>query len=1367
MARRRKKQSRRPAQKKRRAQEKRPAPQSAEQAPAAVPAEQLEEPQAVAAPAAGSERQEGLPVVGVGASAGGLDALKRFLTAMPGDTGIAFVLIPHLDPTHQSLMVELLGRHTPMPVVEAKEGMPVQANRVYIIPPNKYMTISGGVLRLTGPVERRGLTTIDLFLRSLAQDQQEKAICVIMTGTGASGTLGLKAVKANGGMAMVQDPKTAEYDRMPQSAIATGLADYILPVEGMPEALVKYVQHFCVNGRKPTLEEPDVSDLLTRVLALLQARTKFDFRCYRKAMLLRRVQRRMGLNHVDQMGTYFEFLRAHPEEVRQLAKDLLISVTSFFRDPEAFRALETQVIEPLVRSKEADEPLRVWVPSCATGEEAYSLAILLLEQLAAQQKNCRLQIFATEVDEKALEVARQGIYPESIAADIAQERLARYFTIVDEQNYQVSKPLREGVTFAAQNLIGDAPFTKLDLISCRNVLIYLEPEVQKKVISLLHFSLNQGGYLFLGPSETIGRQVDLFEPVSKKWRIYRRIGSHRPEHVDFPIVPARQPRSPLKHLAEPAATRPVSLAELTQHILLAEFAPAAVLINRKCEVLYFFGPTSNYLELPTGEPTQELMMMAREGLRTKLRAAIHKAIRDAAPVVVTDVHVKRNGGYCPVKMTVKTVQAPKTAEGLLLITFAEMPALPSAPSAQPAPVETAADELAVHQLEFELKATREDLQSTIEEMESSNEELKAANEEVMSMNEELQSANEELETSKEELQSLNEELNTVNNELREKVDELDAANSDMANLLNCTDIGTVFLDQALRIKRFTPAAVNVFNLIASDLGRPIGDITSKLSDGDLLRDAEHVLRHFRPREKEIQTAGGWYLRRITPYRTSAKRIEGVVITCVDISQWKRAERALGESEQRARAVFENAAVGLSQISLEGRYLDVNPQLCQMLGYEREEMMQLSVAQVTHPDDLAAEASLLRSLLEGHLSAYVIEKRYLSKRGEPLWVRVTSSLAGSSKDRYRVSVIEDIASLRRSEVDLKHLNESLEYQVAERTRDVRDREARLTAILNSPDDAIITIDQRGIIESVNRAAERMFGYTAADMLGQNVTLLMPPPYDEEHDGYLANYRRTGIKKIIGISREVMARRKDGTDFPVDLAVSEIPHLKMFTGILRDITERKRLEREVLEIAALEQRRIGQDLHDSVGQELTALRMLAGDLVESLKEESSKQTDLAGQISDALQRTLLAVRTINRGLIPVQVDSEGLMSALADLAERTHKQSKVACTFRCPEPVPIEDNVTATHLYLIAQEAVTNALKHGNPKNIGISLETKGKLVILRIQDDGVGLPAQLSARKGLGLYIMRNRAGLIGARLITHPVEPSGTLVTCVLTGDKP
>jgi two-component system CheB/CheR fusion protein len=1431
--------------------------------------EEVSSPPAEAAPGESRPEQARPPVAGIGASAGGLDAFKKLFAAMPPDSGVAFVLVPHLDPAHESLMVELLARHTTMPVVEAQNDMPVEANHVYIIPPNKYMTILGGVLRLTGPVERRtSQTSIDLFLRSLADDQQQRSICIILSGTGSHGTLGLKAVKAAGGMAMVQDPATAEYERMPQSAIATGLADYVLPAEHMPDALVKYVRHAYVNGGTHIKAAPEAADQLTQVLALLRTRGKLDFRAYREKMLTRRIERRMGLNHLDNIPDYVAFLRGHPDEVKLLVKDLFISVTSFFRDPEAFQQMATQVIAPLVVSKEVDAVIRVWVPGCATGEEPYSVAMLLLEQLAAAHKSCRVQIFATDVDEDALAVARQGLYPESIATDVSPERLARFFTRVDDQTYQVNKQVRECVTFAAQNLISDAPFTKLDLISCRNLLIYLEPDVQKKVVTLFHFALHEGGGLFLGSSETIGRQIDLFEPLSKKWRTYRRIGPTRPERVDFPIIATTEVHGPGRHPAEAAGVQPPNFAEVAQRLLLEQFAPAAVLINRKYEIFYYFGPCAQYLELPTGQPTHDLSLMAREGLRTKLRGAVHRAIRDNQSVVLTAVQVKRNGSHHPVRVTVRPVQTPKAAEGLLLVTFEDEPASPK-PSSPPGPQRQmeAGDESSLRQLEDELKATREDLQSTIEELESANEELKASNEEVMSMNEELQSANEELETSKEELQSLNEELDTLNNQLQDKVEELEKANNDMTNLLNCTDIATVFLDAAFRIKLFTPHTTRLFNLIASDVGRSLGDITPRFSDPELLGDARQVLRQLVPREKEVSTAEGlWWIRRIMPYRTRDNHIDGVVITFVDITERKRAADVV---VRRLAAIVESSADAIFSKDLDGTIRTWNPGAERLYGYTRDEAVGRSI-ELLVPKDRADEFATIMSRLRRGEYIEQLETERVRKDGQRVAVALTVSPVRDSEGKVvSASVIgRDITDRKRAEEALRASEERLRRMMenarigiafgdsqgrivqANRTmlelvgwseEDLQagrlncrticrpedsdqdrwamtqlatvgrvgpaekvllradgmevpvlisafqlegdqeenvtfvvdltpqkrveeallDREARLRAILDTAADAIITIDHRGIIQSVNSAAERMFGYSTAEMIGQSVNLLMPSPYREEHDGYLARYLRTGEKHILGTSRETVGRRKDGSIFPTDLMVSEIAHLKLFTGIHRDLTERRQLERDVVEVASLEQRRIGQDLHDTVGQELTALNLLARDLAETLGTDPAHATKLVEQMEQGLQRSQQELRAVLRGLLPVAVDGEGLMAALTDLVSRTQQEGKVTCTFDCPEPVSLADNLTATQLYLIAQEAVHNALKHGKPRNIRISLQAN-HVLFLRVQDDGVGMPTGPPANVGLGLRILRNRAAIIGANLTIESAEPTGVVVTCTL-----
>ncbi len=821
------------------------------------------------------------------------------------------------------------------------------------------------------------------------------------------------------------------------------------------------------------------------------------------------------------------------------------------------------------------------------------------------------------------------------------------------------------------------------------------------------------------------------------------------EAADYSIIPAEL-RATSGRPAEMERPQLPNLAELTRQLLLEQFAPAAVLINRKQEVLYYFGPCTHYLEFPPGQPTHDVIRMAREGLRTRLRRAVQQAIGENERMELADVPVKRNGGYAPVRVTISPVQAPRAAVGLLLITFQEQG---PGPPAQPnhAGSQNAGDDASLRQLEEELRVTQENLESTQEEMESSNEELMSSNEEVLSINEELRSTNQELETSKGELQSLNEELNVVNNQLREKVEEVEKTSNDIANLLDCTDIATVFLDAAFRIQLFTPAASRLFPLSASDAGRPFNDIRPQFSDPDLLADALLVQQQMTPREKEIVTAdGSWWVRRILPYRTRDGRMDGVVITFVDITQRKQAADAV---VRRLAAIVEGSADAIFSKDLDGTILTWNCGAERLYGYSSAEAVGRSL-QLIVPDDRADELATILIRLRRGESIVQLETERLCKDGRRIQVALTiSPLRDSSGKIVSASVIaRDISERKRTEQAL------------------RDREGRLQAILNSATDAIITIDYQGLIRSVNSAAERMFGYAPGELIGQSVKLLMASPYREAHDGYLARYQQTREKHIIGVGREVEARRKDGSIFPTDLAVSEIEDLKLFTGIHRDLTQRKRLEREVVEAASLEQRRIGHDLHDSVAQELTALNLVVKDLAETLASDPAQAAPLVQRLAEGLQRSQQELRTVLHGLLPVAVDREGLMAALSDLADRIQKQGKVACTFDCPQPVALGDNLAATHLYLIGQEAVHNAVKHARARNVRIHLHEAKEGLVLRIDDDGIGMPLPFAPpvreegqnERGLGLRIMQNRAAILGARLTIEPARPSGTVVTCVL-----
>ena len=844
------------------------------------------------------------PVVALGASAGGLDAFKKFFDALPADCGMAFVLIQHLDPTHDSLMVDLLADHTPMKVLQATDGMLLARERVYLIPPGAYLAIEAGTLRLSKPLERRGARMpFDFFLRSLAEECGERAICAILSGTGTDGSLGLKAVKEKGGLVIVQDPEEAAFDGMPRSAINTGGVDLVLAVAEIPQALVRYGRQNYVKDGQGLRAPDDVNEAFADIIDLLAAKTPHDFSLYKPGTLQRRIERRMAMAGLESSTRYLQVLREDSSEREHLAKDLLINVTHFFRDPTAFDLLAETVIAELVRQQSLDRPLRVWVPGCSTGEEAYSITMLFLEQIAAAQRNIKLQVFASDIDADSVAFARNAIYPESIEADVTPARLARFFT-KEDHHYQVVRELREAVIFTGQSLLADAPFSRLDLISCRNVLIYLSAEAQRKILSLFHFALREGGVLFLGSSETVGGVSDRFEPISKKQRIYRHVGRSRPGEVEFPRANSDAVRLPTKGIGQQAAPRRSGFGELSQRTLLEAYAPASVLINAKHEGLYYFGAADRYLKVASGENTRDVLAMAREGLRGKLRSAIQRAKEDQTRVTVTGAQVRRDGRQVGVSITALPVESD--SEGLLLVSFIDDPA-PKLRAVSP--VKSAADASRVTQLEQELEVTRKDLQSAIRDLEIANEEQKAINEEAMSVNEEFQSTNEELETSKEELQSLNEELTALNSQLHETVEQQRATSNDLQNILNSTDVATLFLDCDLNIRFFTPATKSLFNVIASDVGRRLADLTRRFQDGDLLSDARAVLASHAPVTREVKAEdGGWYIRGILPYRSDGSSIEGVVITFAGISEIKAAEREI----EAARAYLDSIIATIRQ-----------------------------------------------------------------------------------------------------------------------------------------------------------------------------------------------------------------------------------------------------------------------------------------------------------------------------------------------------------------------------------------------------------------------------------------------------------------------
>lgn len=818
---------------------------------------------------------------------------------VPQKSGLAFVVVQHLDPTHKGLLPELLQRATAMPVYQVKDRMPVEPDYVYVIPPNHDMSILHGVLHLFKPAAPRGLRLpIDFFFRSLAEDQQERSVGIILSGMGSDGTLGLRAIKEKAGLVLAQDPASAKFDSMPRNVINAGLADLVAPVEELSAKLLGLIRHERVaSSFAPPLEDKTQSGL-EKIILLLRAKTGHDFSQYKKNTLYRRVERRMSIHQIDRIMSYVRFLQDNSQEADLLFRELLIGVTSFFRDPEAWEHLRNTALPPLLKACPVNGTLRAWCLACATGEEAYSLAIAFreaVEQLAPES-GIKLRIFATDLDTDAIDKARHGIYPPGIAADVSSERLDRFF-VQDEHNYRIGKEIREMITFATQNVIMDSPFTKLDVITCRNLLIYLTPELQQRILSLFHYSLNPEGILFLGSSEAINSSTDLFVPIDSKSKLFRRRESMlTPSKFAFPSshIPAMPGASRETTMLKPA----VNIQSLADQVLLQRFSPPAVLVNNKGDILYISGRTGKYLEPAAGKVNWNIHAMAREGLRFDLGTAFLKALREKEAVTVKGLKITEGEAVQTVDLTVQEIQDPEALRGMVMIIFTDVATPPKQKRVSRSKSGSSGRAI---ELEQELHRCREELRSTREEMQASQEELKSFNEEMQSTNEELQSTNEELTTSREEMQSLNEELQTVNAEQQSKMDELARINDDMRNLLNSTEIITIFLDNDLHVRRFTPGANKIFKLIPGDVGRPLSDIANDLIYPEMSEQAKEVQRTLAFSEKQVSTADGrWYSVRIMPYRTMNDLIAGLVMTFTNITAAKELERELREENDQLR-----------------------------------------------------------------------------------------------------------------------------------------------------------------------------------------------------------------------------------------------------------------------------------------------------------------------------------------------------------------------------------------------------------------------------------------------------------------------------------
>jgi two-component system CheB/CheR fusion protein len=1489
--------------------------------------------------------QQPAAVVGLGASAGGIAPLQEFFSGMDPESGLSFVVVMHLSPEHESQLSSVLQQKTKMPVTQVTESVKVRPNHVYVIPPNHQLTFTDSTLTLVPPQQPLGRRiTIDLFFRTLAQAYGQRAVCVILSGVDSDGAIGLKHIRAQGGVTIAQDPSEAEHGSMPATAISTGMVDWVLPVGKMPGKLLEFARNenrMKLPPEMPEAEEADAKakdapggetvadetratkdeEAIAQVLGYLRAQTGHDFSHYKRATVLRRIARRLQVNSLESIPDYLEFMRTHPPEARALLQDMLIGVTQFFRDRDAFAAIEEHISQ-LFAGKKSEDEVRAWVPGCATGEEAYSIAMLLCEHADRLDNPPRIQVFATDIDEQAIADARDGVYPSTIEADVSPARLRQFFGR-DHGRYRVRKEIREKVLFASHNFLKDAPFSRCDMISCRNLLIYLTGKTQEQVFDTFHFALRPGGILFIGSSENNSHAQSLFSPVDNENRIFVRRSTPRPAWK-VPIPPLRTPTHPARLLLRqprmlPALTatgadkatgrdphevqagharREVLFGELHLRLLEQYGAPSAV-VNEDHEIVHLSESAGRYLQFVAGEPTANIVKVVNPALQVELRTGLYRAKQTREPTMCAPQRVEVGGETELVAIEVRPTKSGDQAQGFFLVLFQKQGEAPAAPAAPISP------EAFVRDGDEEVQFLKQQLNTTIEQYEAANEELKASNEELQAMNEEMRSTTEELETSKEELQSVNEELSTVNHELKSNVEELSRTNADLTNLMASTDIGTIFLDCKLHIQRFTPSAQKIFNLLPSDLGRPLSDITSRLNYEGFISDAESVLQDLRTIEREVQLGDDtWFMTRVAPYRAAEDRIAGVVATFIDITRRIRAEKELRESEARLRRAIEIETIGIFFFTLDGRIIKTNDAFLTMSGYTHEDVRDGRVRwdEMTPPEWMAlTHKEMNRFDATGKIGPY--EKQYIRKDGTRWWGLFTGTrLAQNLGVEYVLDVSDRKAAedaLRASEERFRNLADnvpqviwtndaagtvnyfnkrwydytglspeesmgperqqiihpedapasmqewqralaegkifSAEYRLRGRDGDyrwfigrnvplrddgrilswfgsatdiddfkkasaaLRESEERYRLLVDGASDyAIFLLSPSNDIVYWSSGAERVFGWSAEEAIGQSGELVFTPEdraIEQEEkeietalqDGRASDRRwhlrkdgsriwvdgvmhrlddeQTGaLRGFAKIARDATKQRR--AEEELKKAHSELEHRVMErtaelvatnSELHKEVMRRQMLEREILNITERERARVGQDLHDGLCQELTATAFLLKSKAKTMARQVPKCAKALQEAAETVNENAGRARDLARGLHPFELGSGGLLVALRELVTRANESAP--CRGQFPRSLHVGDEAVALNLYRVAQEAVTNARKHARASEVIIELREEDHELVLTIKDDGMGVRS-LRKNKGMGIHLMKYRAGVCGGKLEIESRRGRGTTVVC-------
>src|SRR6266508_3174633 len=1288
------------------------------------------------------------PVVCVGASAGGLEAFTQLLSALPTDTGMAFVLVSHLSPSHASHLAEILSRATQLPVNEVKDEPKVQPNSVYVIPPDSNMIIAQGSLKLIPRHKVDGRHhPIDLFLESLAHDQKHRSIAVILSGTGSDGTLGMDEIKAAGGITFAQD-ESAAYEGMPRSAMMAGTVDFRLAPAEIARELGKIARHAYIGADAPPERIVDGAQA-AQILRLLHHDSGVDFTHYKTATLRRRVARRMALHKVETLAEYAEYLRDRPVEIEALFQDILINVTSFFRDPETFELLKTRVFPRIVAEHGSADAIRMWVVGCSTGEEAYSLAIVFAEFMEREGRTWPVQIFATDLNGTGIERARTGLYPKGIAERVSPERLRRFFYELDGK-YRVAKTIRDLCVFAKHNVLEDPPFSRMDVITCRNMLIYLEPVMQQHLLPTLHYALKSTGVLLLGGSESTGVHTDLFDPIDAKHRFYGR----KPTANRLPPPLIEGSRLDRHKHTPPVATVEARRGEGAQReadrILLARYTPPGVLVSEDLEILQFHGDTSAYLTPLAGKASLNLVKMLREGLLAPIRTAIALAKKEGGPVRKNDVRVK---GHDSVDIEVVPVNSALAGRSGFLVLFHEP--VPLAPRLRvPRTTATRASDNEMEQLKQELASTKDYLQSVIEQQDAANEELQSANEEIQSANEELQSINEEIETSKEEMESSNEELATVNEELHNRNAELGRSNNDLTNLLASVQMAIVMLGPDLRIRRFTPMAETMLNLIPTDVGRPLANIKLNVDVPDLEPVLAGVLETVQPFQREVQDqTGRWYSLRIRPYRTAENHIEGAVIALIDIDSVRKNVESLRVGAERLRIMYDRAPLGIFETDLEGRFARVNDKFCELTGRTREALLALRSEYITHPDDLAAHREEFDRVRAGLVPSVRREKRYIREDGEAVWVELHrfSIPDADGSPAFTVGIAEDIRERKEMETALRR------------------REARFRALMNSAP-VLIWVSGVAGMEYVNQAYLEFLGVESHEVLGNAWTYFLHP---EDRDGYAEAYDQV-VKGTLPFEHQFRFRRSDG-EYRWMMAVA-LPQFGPagkfagYTGASFDITSLKQAE---IGLRTADQRK--DEFIAMLAHELRNPLAPITNIVQMMRAQDldAKTTDWAHEVLDRQLRNigrmvndLLDVSRVSHGKIqlhPERVELGELVTRSVDALRATIEAADKQIAIELPT-APVVMFADPVRLEQVIGNLVHNAVKftpQGGHISVRAVVSSNPKEVHVHVRDDGDGIAAEALPRV-FDLFMQGNvsfdraQCGLgIGLSLVRGLVELHG------------